>query len=245
MMNKQIQKFLTAGILLTSSFLFVGCKYGGESSSENVENEGASDSSVVVEPESEVPLLSDIEDPINLVASNPEYDKKTKSYFFKVEVLHAPKDGKMEFYLCDAFDANKIVATSKDGRFSNVKASTNDAHTYVVGIILNGGKIQEAEKVVSGFVPIITIDSSNKLTVGDVQKMLNDEDVSLYSNPGIAPDVSFKVINLSKEDIIPKDFSEILSKLKMEIWESVSVTAVDYDDNNRIKTVSLKVNYGE
>lgn len=241
-MKRYISILLFISILIAFGSLFIGCYSGnnnGEESNDSLSVVRVEDSDTIDLPP------SNIDNPISLIPSNPMYDKETDSYSLAVNADNVPNGVILEYYIRDAFDENKVIATSKDGKFSGIKASTTDGNTYMVGVKQDGRRMMVAERNVAGFVPVVTVAKDKKMTMADIQKLIESESTSLYSDPNFSPNLSFKVTNLASGDSCPKDFSELLSKLKMEIWKSVSVSAIDFDENNRVNSITLKVVYDE
>lgn len=241
-MKRYILTLLVNSIFIVFGCFFIGCNTGsnnGEESKDSLSVDYMDDSDTIDLPP------SNIDNPISLIPSNPIYNKETDSYSLTVNADNVPKDVVLEYYIRDAFDENKVIATSKDGKFSGIKASTTDGNTYMVGVKQDGRKMKVAERNVAGFVPVVKVANDKKMTVADIQKLIESESTSLYSDPNFSPNLSFKVTNLASGDSCPKDFSELLSKLKMEIWKSVSVSTIDFDENNRVNTITLKVVYDE
>jgi hypothetical protein len=58
----------------------------------------------------------------------------------------------------------------------------------------------------------------------------------------LAPDYKLKFNGLPSDAVnIPKILSEVFEKIDMEVWKSATVLSLDYDEMNRIKTITLKV----
>ena len=79
----------------------------------------------------------------------------------------------------------------------------------------------------------------------ELQSKINNRDATLMGigeNDYLSPEYTLKLNGLSSDAVnIPSTLGEVFDKLDNEIWESVKVTSLEYDDMNRINKIVLSV----
>ena len=163
-------------------------------------------------------------------------------YSLKVKAYNVPVS-KTYIAILNPFDNTKRIAKSDDGTFKNVPSSDVDGAYYTIALVdaATDSIICSIEK--PGFIeqsPVAT-----KMTISELQQKIDSRDNSLLGageNDYLAPDYKLKFIGLSSDAVnIPTILAEVTDKLDMETWASAKVTALDYDDKNRVSAITLKV----
>ncbi len=190
------------------------------------------------EDTTEVVIVEGLDIPPTIETGNLKFEDN--GYTFKVVVKNRPL-GNTFIGIVNPLD-KKIVAKSEDGEFKGVPYSQADGAFYTIAL-MNAADSILASIDKPGFIKQAHV--ATKMTVGELQKKMNSRDESLLGvgeNDYLAPDYKLKFIGLPSDAInIPKILSEVFEKVDMEVWQSATVSALDYDDMNRIKTITLKV----
>lgn len=161
------------------------------------------------------------------------------NYSFIVKTGHAPEKG----YCVQILDVktNEVIAKSDNGEFKNIPYSKNNGRYYawIVNASTNESLSEKTE--ITGFVKVESI--SKKLSIAELQDLIDRQDSSLkgHDNEYLSPVCKIKYTNLSKDSYAPVDFGEVYEMFQYNTWEAVEVTSVEYDKNNHITSVTLKV----
>lgn len=191
-----------------------------------------------------LPVVTDVHNPVAVrLISFPKYDKQSRTYFFRVSAIDVPSDVEYHFELLDEFDVNKIIASSVDGVFRNVKPTKSGI--YQVCVIGNTQKLDCEPFIISGCVEVKEVPKGEKMSASKLQSLINNSDASLLgANKAIASNCAIHCSNLRSGDKAPSSISAVFEKLIFE-WQSVVVTNVGYDDMNRVNSISLVPTYQE
>lgn len=139
---------------------------------------------------------------------------------------------------------NQVVSKSDKGEFKDIPYSEADGAFYTIALMdaSNDSILTSMEK--PGFIK--QIKPSKKMSQDELQAKINSRDDSLLGlgeNDYLSPDLKLQFIGLPEDAVnVPTILSEVLEKLDMEVWSSVSVSDLKYDDMNRIAVIVLKVN---
>jgi hypothetical protein len=163
-------------------------------------------------------------------------------YSFDVTVENAPV---VKFYyaVLNPYDNKKTVAKSNDGKFKGVPYSTADGGYYDVALFdaSTDSLICCVEK--TGFIKQKAV--TKQMSVEKLQSLINSRDVSLMGvgeNDYLSPDYKLNFSGLPNDAInVPTTLGEVFDKLENEIWSSVKVNSVEYDDMNRISVIHLVI----
>lgn len=231
------------GVLAMALLAFFGWKHWPISSSETEEEVAVSDSESVI-----IEIPATIVEPPSLEVGELSFDDE--GYSFETKIKNPPQ-GSYEVVLLDLWDDTKIIATSKDGKFAKVPCMTdedNKAGDYRIAIRATANDSLLCEpKVVPGFIPQVKV--SAKMTAEQLQARIASRDESLMGigeNACLAPDVKLKFTGLPKDARnIPEVLSEVFEKLDMGTWDAATVSALEYDDLNRISVITFKVVVGD
>lgn len=139
---------------------------------------------------------------------------------------------------------NQTISKSDDGTFKDVPSSEVDGAFYTIALMdaEKDSVLTSMEK--PGF--IRQAKPTRKMSSQELQEKIDSRDESLMGlgeNDYLSPDLTLKFEGLPSDAVnVPTILSEVFEKLDMEIWSSVSVSKLDYDEMNRIKTITLRVN---
>lgn len=185
----------------------------------------------------------DPQDPPTVRISEPSW---SKDLMYSVNVKALNVDGNMKFYyvMLSHFE-KKVLQKSDDGHFSNIPYCAEDGHSYDFAIMDSNTDTLLCVPVSQiGFVKQITIDDDKKMTVEQLQKLIDTQDSSLNGigeNAYLAPDYKLEFVNLPSDMNKPESWSEIFEMLDFEIWKNVTVTKLSYDEKKRINKVTLRI----
>lgn len=136
----------------------------------------------------------------------------------------------------------KVIGKSEDGEFKGIPYSEADGFFYTIALMNAADSILTSIDK-PGFIKQASV--TTKMTVAELQKKMNSRDESLLGigeNDYLAPDYKLKFVGLPSDAVnIPKILSEVFEKIDMEVWQSATVTSLEYDDLNRINKITLKV----
>lgn len=187
----------------------------------------------------------DITEPPTLEVGELTFEDE--GYAFEVTVNNAPAQ-KYVFAVYDAFDDNKIIMKDDDGKFESVPYSKAEGGSYRLAILdATADTLLCSFKTVPGF--IRQEKPEKKMSVAQLQAMIDARDESLLGlgeNIYLAPDYKIKFVGLPKgAKNVPTILAEVNEKVDNFVWESAKVTALEYDDMNRICLITIQVKVGD
>ena len=178
----------------------------------------------------------------DLIISNsePKWDKKKETYSIDIFVKNLPVGANVTYELCETVEPKKVLQTSNNGKFTGIKSSTNQIHSYwFVATCVNGGETKIVQKEIEGFVKIES--NVRQITKGELQALINKQSTKLSgANSQISGNVKFKVSGAGPGESV-NAFQDIFDLIGFDIWKSVTVTSIGYDEHNRVNSVSLSV----
>ena len=161
-------------------------------------------------------------------------------YKFKVIVKNRPS-GNTYLAIINPIN-NKIIGKSDDGEFKGIPYSQADGSYYTIALMNTSDSILTSIDK-PGFIKQVSV--STKMTVEELQKKMDSRDESLLGsgeNDYLAPDYKLKFVGLPSDAVnIPKILSEVFEKIDMEVWQSATVTSLEYDDMNRVNKITIKI----
>ena len=163
-------------------------------------------------------------------------------YTFEVKVDNPPS---FRFYyaIVDPYNSKKIVAKNDNGKFKEVPCSEADGGMYDISLFDASTDTLICSIQKPGFIKQKSV--SKKMTSEELQTKINNRDASLMGvgeNDYLSPEYVLKLNGLSSDAVnIPSTLGEVFDKLDNEIWESVKVKSLEYDDMNRINKIVLSV----
>lgn len=163
---------------------------------------------------------------------------------YKFEVMvENPPSLKFYFAIVDPYNSKQIVAKSDDGKFKNVPCSEADGGMYDISLYDASADTVICNIQKPGFIKQKAV--TKKMTAEELQSKINNRDASLMGvgeNDYLSPEYTLKLHGLSSDAVnIPTTLGEVFDKLDNEIWESVKVSSLEYDDMNRINMIVLTV----
>ena len=165
-----------------------------------------------------------------------------KGYQFEVTVENPPS---LKFYyaIVDPYNSKKIIAKSDDGKFKDVPCSEADGGMFDISLMDASADTLICSIQKPGFIKQKAV--TKKMTAEELQSKINNRDATLMGvgeNDYLSPEYTLKLNGLSSDAVnIPSTLGEVFDKLDNEIWESVKVTSLEYDDMNRINKIVLSV----
>ena len=167
---------------------------------------------------------------------------ENNGYRFNVEVENPPS---VKFYyaVVDPYNNKKIIAKSENGIFKDVPFSNADGGVYEVSLFDASSDTIICSIEKTGFIKQQAV--AKKMTVAELQSKIDNRDTSLMGvgeNDYLSPDYKLKIVGLPKDAVnVPSTLGEVFDKLDNEIWESVKVNALEYDEMNRIVKITMSV----
>lgn len=189
------------------------------------------------------PPISDYKEPIppSITPVGEKTLNDDQTYSFKVVVDNAPTNS-FKIVLIDKI-TGELVAESKDGRFAGVRPSKAEGGMYLIQIVdAKTDSLLCTPQTMDGFLPVKKVD--RKLSVEELQKLLDSEDETLIGNgenPYLAPGYTINYKGLSNGDSRPANLADVIEKIYMNVWSSVKVESVEYDESSHISSITLKV----
>ncbi len=184
-----------------------------------------------------------IVDPPTVTISEPSWSNDLM-YSVKVEAKNVTDKMKFYYVMLSHFE-QKVIQKNNDGVFSNIPHCNEDGHSYDFAIMdSNEDTLLCVPVEQTGFVKQITIDDDKKMTVEQLQQLIDKQDSSLNGvgeNAYLAPNYKLEFSNLPSDSNIPESWTEIFEMLEFEIWKNVTVIKLNYDEKNRIDKITLKV----
>ena len=196
---------------------------------------------IIIPPDPDT-LEYDADIPPTIVVSEPEFDGKSYSVF--VDASNVPDGIKYYYVRMSHFGNHKVLQKSTDGKFSGIPFCEDDGHSYEFAIMdANVDTLLCIPLEKTGFIRQASV--SKRMTIQELQALIDKGDSSLYGageNDYLAPDYKLKFVGLPADAVnIPKILADVIGKLDMGSWQKVSVTALDYDEMNRICKIELHI----
>lgn len=163
-------------------------------------------------------------------------------YTFDVKIENPPL---VRFYIAvlHPFDNQKVIAKADDGKFKQVPNSDADGGVFDIALIDMSTDTIICKIDKPGFIRQKAV--SNKMTVSELQTRIDNRDNSLMGigeNDYLSPNYKIKFVRIPNDAVnVPSTLGEIFDKLENEIWLSVKVNSLEYDDMNRISKIVLSV----
>lgn len=179
--------------------------------------------------------------------SAPIHNPANNTYSITVQarMTGSKSDGiAIEYYLYDL--DGKEIKKSATGEFRDIKPikdATNPECRYIVVAKAVGGDdgIPELQKDIAGFVDVpATVQSVPKLSVADVQKLINEKASAtvLAANPSIDSKCPVRCVDDDKNiQQAPKTLNKLIDSIDMADDLTVTVTKLDYADNGKVSCI--------
>lgn len=138
-------------------------------------------------------------------------------------------------------DCTVEVAKELQGNFNGIAPTASQTYWLKVQNMASGDWSTVTE--VKGFVQLVMYE---KITAAELEQICNSGDYGTAS-PNFSKRISSKFSIISRgmkpEENPVSTVGDICSKVAMGIWRSVSVENITYDSQNRMKELTLRVNY--
>lgn len=207
---------------------------------ENKTSTQAPDQSVVVNAQ------DDNDDSTEGIDTSP-YVKVTEPQFdgklYSVDVMAMNISPNVRFYYAclDHFDNTKVLQKCDDGHFVGIPYCEDDGFSYDFAIFdSETDTLLCTPTTKSGFFPQKKV---TRMTIAELQSLINKQDHSLLGQGEsfyLSPDCHLQFIGVDNVGL-PTIFSEVFERISYGEWKSVKVTKVDYDDKERISSVTMLV----
>ena len=169
---------------------------------------------------------------ITLVSTNgPIPNPETRTYSFSATASGGW--GQYTYYLYPAKNA-KDTLVSTSGSFANVAPISSGK--YMLVIKDRTGK--ELTKEIRGFTSIL-----NKLTTQQLTTRLSKSTPDQGLGKHFASGYKIKFTGLNSGDPVPTSYTQIYSNIASGYWSKVKVTAVEFNDYNKITKITISVYY--
>ena len=161
------------------------------------------------------------------------------NYNVAIKIEHAPEKG-YNVVLIDV-KTDKVVAKSDNGNFKGVPYSKHEGKYYAQIVKASSDEALSERTEITGFIEVKSI--SKKLSVNELQDLISKQDPSLlgHDNEYLSPIYQIKYENLPKNYEAPDNLADVFEMLDMEVWTSVEVTSLEYDDTKHISLIKLRV----
>jgi hypothetical protein len=169
---------------------------------------------------------------ITLVSTNgPTPNPETRTYSFSATASGGW--GQYTYYLYPTRNAqDTLVSTS--GSFTNVAPSSSGKYMLVI----KDRTGQEFTKEIKGFTTIL-----NKLTTQQLTTRLSKSTPDQGLGKHFASGYKIKFTGLNSGDPVPTSYTQIYSNIASGYWSKVKVTAVEFNDYNKITKITISVYY--
>lgn len=172
-----------------------------------------------------------------------ELDFEENGYSFEVSIENPPAV-KCYVAILDVYNEKKVIKKSNNGKFKDIPFSEAKGGTYIVAIFDTSVDTLICSIEKPGFIRQKAV--TKKMTVAELQAMIDMHDETLMGkgvNDYLNPECELKFVGLPSDAVnVPSTLGDVLGKLENEIWSSVKVKSLGYDDMNRISVINLSVN---
>ena len=162
-----------------------------------------------------------------LVVEDPQYDEDTKTFSLTVRV-DSTEGADITYYL---YDGDSLLMENSDGLFSAI-APLEEGYNVQAKVVWSDTTIVIPAIRVQGFVVQKKIE---KLPEKELQNLINKMDGNVLETH-MAQQVKLTILN---SKIKPLLIHDVLLQIKNRVWDSVTVTEVEYDENNYIVAITL------
>ena len=184
---------------------------------------------VVVVPA--VPVVESVSSPVRDNSGN-----------YSLDVLATVHTGDpLEYFLYEDAECYVEKARSTTGKFASVAPAA--ASTYYLRVVnVNTGESTEAVPV-KGFVKLMMYE---KITKAELEKICKSGDYGTAPakfNHRIASKLVIGTNGINDGERGVASVADVCQKVMMGTWSSVNVEGIEYDTQNRMKKLTLRVNY--
>ncbi len=180
-------------------------------------------------------------------AAQPKYDAATETYSLTVKAkMMGDNSGKYKI-LYTLTTLNEVeIAKSDDGKFTRIppiadKSNPDCSYIVFAQALLDGKPVENGKisKVVAGFVVVPKAASVPKLTVAQVQALIDRKAgaAELNSNPSLAHPCAVRCQGTMDNAASVKSLNKLIERLDMDDDMSAKVVSLEYDEVGRVKCV--------
>lgn len=187
---------------------------------------------VIETPEvSAVPVIGDVTAPKRMASGK---------YAFSVSAS-VPTGDELIYAVYSEAECLTEVAKSLDGKFDEIPAVPSA--TYHVRVQNLSTKDNSEVVAVSGFVPLVMYE---KITKAEIERICNSGDFGTAPqkfNHRIANGCQIIPQGINPDERGVSTVADVCGKIQIGMWKSVTAETIEYDAQNRMKKLVLKVNY--
>ena len=153
--------------------------------------------------------------------------------------------GTKYYYVMMSHFGKQVLQKNNDGHFSNIPFCPDDGNSYDFAIM--DGKADTLLCIPveqTGFIKQAIIDEEDRMTTGQLQTLIDTQDSSLNGigeSDYLAPDYKLILIGIPSDMTKPESWTDVFQMIEFGILENVTVVKLEYDDKNRVNSVTLKV----
>lgn len=167
-------------------------------------------------------------EPQLVVVEGPQYDKDSQSFSLALRVDSAD-DATVTYFL---YDGDSLLVQNADGRFTGI-APLEEGYNVQAKVEWSDTTMLTPLLKVMGFIYKEPIE---KLSVQQIQGLINKRNKETLEKH-MAQQVQLTILD---SKIKPLLIHDVLLQLENKVWDSVTVSDVEYDENNFIVAITLK-----
>ena len=163
----------------------------------------------------------------------PVYDEKTKTYSLTL-YADSTSEAEVTYFL---LDGDSVIMQNKEGLFTGI-TPFDEGYNVQATVVWSDTTITTPLAHVLDFAE--QQERVEKMSAEELQQLIAACDASLKQgkNPHLAQGVKLVVNGCHGQP--PSMLPDVIILIENELWKSVSVTSLDYDENNRITSIALK-----
>ena len=187
-------------------------------------------------------------EPIDTIQAPPPVDKKNQ---VKITNTSVQKTGEnytlyVQCYNPDnvglRYEIPALGLTSVNGIFNNVPGCKSGSYTVNV-VDKSNGKILSSKNV-KGFEIVIKPKQVDMMSKEEFQRLLlSSRYIDLLKNPKVAKSIALSYVGLNQGEKRPNNIQDVHAKIDFEIWSSLKVVSVGYDESGRINSAVIQPVY--
>jgi len=158
------------------------------------------------------------------------FDEATKTFTLQLSA-DSVADARLSFRL---YDGDSLVMENVDGLFQGI-APMDEGYFAELQVEWEDTTVLTPQLHVSNFV--VPREPVEKLEKEELQLLVNQKKVRLGADPHFSQDVKVSVV---ESQYSLSSLAEVTQYLDLDIWTSVEVVDITYDDNNIITSFVLK-----
>lgn len=188
--------------------------------------------------DSDIVIPDEITEPPTIESGSLRYEDG--GYTFSVAIHHKPT--RPCYVAVMEYRGTKEIARSTDGTtFRNVPPADDDEGRYDLTLFDSETGQELCSIMRSGF----TRPVAQQMTAGQLQAMIDADDEALYGIiPQVAADCKLHFTGLPDDAQKPETLADVMEKIG-RMWQSVKVTKVSHDAENRINNITIEVKIAE